>query len=88
MPLLTFGQIATNLDYGAGLCSITFHRMCYSKVSTQNTLLFNRCTNIQFVDKIRIIIKYLKIFKIAPTCFGSQWIHHRGAFYSVWLKLQ
>ena len=46
----------------------------------QNTLLSNKCTNIQFVDTIRIIIKYLKkIFKIAPTCFGSQGINHQGA---------
>jgi len=88
MPLFTFGQIATNLDYGSGLYSITFHTMCYSKVSTQTTFLSNRCTNIQFVDKIRNIIKYFKMFKIAPTCFGSQGIHHQGALYSVWLKLQ
>jgi len=27
-----------------------------------------------------------KIFKIAPTCFGSQGIHHQGALYSTWLK--
>jgi hypothetical protein len=31
---------------------------------------------------------YYKIFKIAPTCFGSQGIHHQGALYSAWLKLQ
>jgi len=31
---------------------------------------------------------YLKIFEIAPTCFGSQEIHHQGALYSAWLKLQ
>jgi len=31
---------------------------------------------------------YYKIFKIAPTCFGSQGIHHQGAWYSAWLKLQ
>ena len=30
----------------------------------------------------------IKIFKIAPTCFGSQGIHHDGALYSAWLKLQ
>jgi len=30
---------------------------------------------------------YYKIFKIAP-CFGSQGIHHQGALYSAWLKLQ
>ena len=29
-----------------------------------------------------------KIFKSAPTCFGSQRIHHQGAFYSAWLKLR
>jgi hypothetical protein len=40
-----------------------------------------------YVDTIRVIIKYLKIFKIAPTCFGSQGIHHQGALYSAWLKL-
>jgi len=34
------------------------------------------------------IIKYLKIFKIAPKYFGSQGIHHQGALYSAWLKLQ
>ena len=32
--------------------------------------------------------KIFKIFNIAPTCFGSQGIHHQGALYSVWLKLQ
>jgi len=31
---------------------------------------------------------YYKIFKIAPTCFGSQGIRHQGALYSAWLKLQ
>jgi hypothetical protein len=31
---------------------------------------------------------YYKIFKTAPTCFGSQGIHHRGTLYSAWLKLQ
>ena len=30
---------------------------------------------------------YYKIFKIAPTCSGSQEIHHQGALYSAWLKL-
>ena len=54
----------------------------------KNTLLSNRCTNIQFVDTIRIIIKCLEIFKIAPTYFGSQGIHHHGVLYSAWLKLQ
>jgi len=34
-----------------------------------------------------IIIKYLKIFKIAPTCFESQGIHHQRALYSAWLKI-
>jgi hypothetical protein len=29
-----------------------------------------------------------KIFKNAPTYFGSQGIHHQGAVYSAWLKLQ
>ena len=29
-----------------------------------------------------------KIFKSAPTYFGSQRIHHQGALYSTWLKLQ
>ena len=28
------------------------------------------------------------VFKSAPTCFGSQRIHHQGALYSAWLKLQ
>jgi len=27
-----------------------------------------------------------KIFKSAPTCFGSQRIHHPGVLYSAWLK--
>jgi len=36
--------------------------------------------NILLVDTIRIIIKYLKIFKIAPTCFRLQEIHHQGAW--------
>jgi len=31
---------------------------------------------------------YYKIFKNASTCFGSQGIHHQGALYSAWLKLQ
>ena len=39
-------------------------------------------------DVCRIIIKYLKVFKIVPTCFGSKGIHHQGALYSAWLKLQ
>jgi len=37
---------------------------------------------------VRIIVKYLKIFKIAPACFKSQGIHHQGALYSAFLKLQ
>ena len=41
-----------------------------------------------FVDTIGIIIKHLKIFKIAPTCFASQGIHHQGALCSAWLKFQ
>jgi len=36
----------------------------------------------------RRYIKNYKIFKIALTCFGSQVIHHQGALYSSWLKLQ
>jgi len=28
------------------------------------------------------------MFKIAPTCFGSQGIHRQGTLYSAWLKLQ
>jgi len=38
-----------------------------------------------------IICRYdwnYKIFESAPTCFGSQRIHHQGALYSAWLKLQ
>ena len=31
---------------------------------------------------------YYKIFKIAPTRFGSQGIHHQGALCSTWLKFQ
>ena len=27
-------------------------------------------------------MKYLKIFKIAPKCFGSKGIHHQGGLYS------
>jgi len=42
----------------------------------------------QFVDKIRIIVKYIKIFKIFPTYFGSQVIHHQGSLHNAWLKLQ
>jgi len=36
------------------------------------------------------MVKNYKIFKIAPTCFGSQRIHHQGALrvHSTWLKLQ
>jgi hypothetical protein len=37
-----------------------------------------------------IICRYnenYKIFKSAPTCFGSQSIHHQGALYSAWLKI-
>ena len=41
----------------------------------------------QCQQPIRIIIKYLKIFNITPTCFGSQGIHHQGALYNAWLKL-
>ena len=43
-------------------------------------------TNAQY-----IIYRYnqnCKIFKSAPTCFGSQRIHHQGALDSTWLKLQ
>ena len=29
-----------------------------------------------------------EIFKNAPSIFGSQGIHHQGALYSTWLKLQ
>jgi len=32
--------------------------------------------------------KIFEMFKIASTCFGSQGIHHQGALYSAWLKLQ
>ena len=28
-----------------------------------------------------------KTFRSAPTCFGSQRIHHQGALYSAWLKI-
>ena len=53
------------------------------------TLYYPTDTQIyNYVDTVRIIIKYLKIFKIVPTCFGSQRIHHQGALYSAWLKLQ
>jgi len=31
---------------------------------------------------------YYKIYKIAQKRFGSQGIHHQGALYSAWLKLQ
>ena len=31
---------------------------------------------------------YYKIFKIAPTCFGSKGVHHQGALFIAWLKLQ
>jgi len=37
-----------------------------------------------------IICRYnwnYKIFKSAPTCFGSQRIHHQGTLYSAWLKI-
>jgi len=27
------------------------------------------------------------MFKIVPTCFGSQGIRNQGALYSAWLKL-
>jgi len=39
MSLLTFGQIATNMDYGSRFCPITFHRKCYSNVSTHTLRL-------------------------------------------------
>ena len=29
---------------------------------------------------------YYKLFKIAPTCFGSQGIHHQGVLCRAWLK--
>jgi len=35
--------------------------------------------------KVKIVMKYLKML---PTCFGSQGIHHQGALYSAWPKLQ
>jgi len=28
------------------------------------------------------------MFRSAPKCFGSQRIHHQGALYNAWLKLQ
>ena len=39
-------------------------------------------------DANRIIINHFKIFKIAPSCFGSQGIHHQRALHSAWVKLQ
>jgi len=51
------------------------------------TLYYPTDAQISIVDTIIIITKYLKIFKIAPTCFGSQGIRHQGALYSAWLKL-
>jgi len=38
------------------------------------------------MDKVGVMANY-KIFKSAPTCFGSQRIHHQGALYSDWLKI-
>jgi len=42
-------------------------------------------TNAQYII-CRYNLNY-KIFKSAPTCFGSQRIHHQGALYSAWLKI-
>ena len=36
---------------------------------------------------VQCLAKNYKIFKSAPTCFGSQRIHHQGALYSDWLKI-
>ena len=33
------------------------------------------------------ILKYFKISKTAPTCFGLQGNHHQGATVSTWLKI-
>jgi len=34
------------------------------------------------------LLKYIKIMKAAPTCFGLQRNHHQGATVSTYLKLQ
>ena len=33
------------------------------------------------------LLKYSKISKTAPTCFGLQGNHHQGAKVSTWLKI-
>ena len=38
------------------------------------------------MDVFGVMADY-KIFKSAPTCFGSQRLHHQGALYSAWLKI-
>jgi len=59
-----------------------------SKMTLFKTLYYP--TNAQIYNsKIQLeLYKIFKIFKIVPTCFGLQGIHHQGALYSAWLKLQ
>ena len=39
------------------------------------------------MDRVGVMAAYSdRLFKSAPTCFGSQRIRHQGALYSAWLK--
>jgi len=73
--------IHLNISQQCILCESTEHGRLQTYSWVRHSLS-NACTNIQFVDTIRIIIKCLKIFKIAPTCSRSQGIHHHAALYS------
>jgi len=54
----------------------------FAPCSNDNQTLYYP-TNAQYIT-CRYNYNY-KIFKSAPTCFGSQRIHQQGALYSAWL---
>jgi len=59
---------------------------CFKNINPVYTsLLSNRCTHIQFVDTIRIIMKYLKLFQHVSDHKGSI---IRELYTVSWLKLQ
>jgi hypothetical protein len=47
------------------------YKLKYFIIQQMNKYIIGRCNQIYY--------KILKIFKIAPTYFGSQGIHHQGA---------
>jgi len=59
-----------------------------SFINAVNVKTIYYSTDAQIYIIRRYNYNYCKIFKIAPTCFGSQGIHHQGALYSAWLKLK